>query len=157
MVPCKYSFHRDFPESDPYFDHCDETSDTVLQQGWRAVKWACHSQNSWNSHRAEVLQLRPAAFQVCPFEKPSPIQESMGIHLSSASFICFWEADLGKCAEVSRGRMSKMSRRAATGVSSTGLPALPHLLEFLIAPTPQRLLTKSQVPPVRRILTGHLG
>ena len=77
------------------------------KQGWRTVMWARHSQYSGNSHRAEALQRCPAAVQVRPFEKPSPIQESMGIHLSSASFIPLWEADVGKCAEVSRGRMSE--------------------------------------------------
>lgn len=95
------------------------------KQGWKTVKWACHSQNSWHSNRAEALQCHAAPFQVCPFEKPSPIQESTGIHLFSASFIRVGEADLGKCAEVSRGRVFKMSRSVTAGVSSTRIPALP--------------------------------
>lgn len=116
----------DSPEPDPCFDDCDEASDTFLQAGKEnsdvgggVMSFSELLAQSW----AEALQRRGALFQVCPFEKPSPIQKSMVTHWPSASFICLVEADLGEVCRGLRGRASKMNRRAvAAGISSTRAP-----------------------------------
>lgn len=126
-------------------------------QGWRTVTWgACHSQKSWHSHRAEALQCRGAPFQVCPFENSSPIQESMVTHLSSASFIRLAEADLGEVCRGLRGRVSKMSRKAASaGVSSTRVPCSP--LSPKVPDSSHTPEASHWIPGPSRILTGHPG